>query len=123
MDRVLDYRFDSHGCTRVDNVCDLAAWILEDVPGWNRDAIDAGIARGHLKLINLPHRMPVAWVPLPVGWPAMAPSISATMSISTTKGSIAMRSLTSPPAISSRAKLFASWKIRQNSHLDAAKRY
>ena len=27
-----DYRFDSHGCTRVDNVRDLAAWILEDVP-------------------------------------------------------------------------------------------
>ena len=27
-----DYRFDSHGCTRVDNVRDLAAWILQDVP-------------------------------------------------------------------------------------------
>ena len=39
-----DYRFDSHGCTRVDNVRDLAAWILDDVPGWNRAAIDAGIA-------------------------------------------------------------------------------
>src|SRR5271170_4316038 len=35
-----DYRFDSHGCTRVDNVRDLAAWILEDMPGWNRAAID-----------------------------------------------------------------------------------
>jgi hypothetical protein len=52
-----------------------------------------------------------------LGGPAMAPSISATMSMSTTKSSIAMRSLTSPPAVSSRAKLFASW-IRQNSHLD-----
>ena len=27
-----DYRFDSHGCTRVDNVRDLAAWILQDGP-------------------------------------------------------------------------------------------
>ena len=62
-----DYRFDSHGCTRVDNVRDLAAWILEDVPPWNRAAIDAGIAAGKLKIINLPHKMPVAWVYL-TGW-------------------------------------------------------
>jgi murein L,D-transpeptidase YcbB/YkuD len=62
-----DYRFDSHGCTRVDNVRDLAAWILEDVPGWNRAAIDAGIATGERKVINLPHKMPVAWVYL-TGW-------------------------------------------------------
>ncbi len=62
-----DYRFDLHGCTRVDNVRDLAAWILQDVPGWNRAAIDAGIAAGGLKVVNLPHRMPVAWVYL-TGW-------------------------------------------------------
>jgi L,D-transpeptidase YcbB len=63
-----DYRFDSHGCTRVDNVRDLAAWILEDgPPGWNRAAIDAGIANGVLKVINLPHRIPVAWIYL-TGW-------------------------------------------------------
>jgi L,D-transpeptidase YcbB len=63
-----DYRFDSHGCTRVDNVRDLAAWILEDgPPGWNRAAIDAGIAAGVLKVINLPHRVPVAWVYV-TGW-------------------------------------------------------
>jgi L,D-transpeptidase YcbB len=62
-----DYRFDSHGCTRVDNVRDLAAWILEDVPGWNRAAIDAGIATATLKIINLPRKIPVAWVYL-TGW-------------------------------------------------------
>ena len=62
-----DYRFNSHGCTRVDNVRDLAAWILDDVPGWNRAAIDAGIAAGVLKVVNLPHKMPVAWVYL-TGW-------------------------------------------------------
>ena len=62
-----DYRFDSHGCTRVDNVRDLATWILDDVPGWNRAAIDAGIAAGALKVVNLPHKMPVAWVYL-TGW-------------------------------------------------------
>jgi len=58
-----DYRFDSHGCTRVDNVRDLAAWILEDgPPGWNRAAIDAGIATGVRRAINLPRKMPVAWI-------------------------------------------------------------
>jgi len=62
-----DYRFDSHGCSRVDNVRDLAAWILSDVPGWNRAAIDAGIATGERRAINLPHKMPVAWVYL-TGW-------------------------------------------------------
>jgi L,D-transpeptidase YcbB len=62
-----DYRFDSHGCTRVDNVRDLAAWILDDVPPWNRPAIDACIAAGGLKIINLPRKMPVAWVYL-TGW-------------------------------------------------------
>jgi murein L,D-transpeptidase YcbB/YkuD len=62
-----DYRFDSHGCTRVDNVRDLAAWILDDVPGWNRAAIDAGIAAAQPRVINLPHKIPVAWVYL-TGW-------------------------------------------------------
>jgi L,D-transpeptidase YcbB len=63
-----DYRFDSHGCTRVDNVRDLAAWILADnPPGWDRAAIDAGIAAGTTKIINLPHKIPVAWVYL-TGW-------------------------------------------------------
>jgi murein L,D-transpeptidase YcbB/YkuD len=63
-----DYRFDSHGCTRVDNVRDLATWILQDgPPGWDRAAIDAGIATGVLKVINLPRKIPVAWVYL-TGW-------------------------------------------------------
>jgi L,D-transpeptidase YcbB len=63
-----DYRFDSHGCTRVDNVRDLAAWILQDnPPGWDRAAIDTGIAAGPTKIINLPHKIPVAWVYL-TGW-------------------------------------------------------
>ena len=61
--------FDTHGCTRVDNIRDLAAWILEDVPGWDRAAIDAGIATGHLKVVNLPRRIPVAWVYV-TGWVA-----------------------------------------------------
>jgi murein L,D-transpeptidase YcbB/YkuD len=58
-----DYRFDSHGCSRVDNVRDLAAWLLqEEMPKWNRAAIDAAIATGERLDIPLPKKVPVAWI-------------------------------------------------------------
>jgi murein L,D-transpeptidase YcbB/YkuD len=58
-----DYRFDSHGCSRVDNVRDLAAWLLsEELPKWNRAAIDAAIATGQRQDIVLPKKVPVAWI-------------------------------------------------------------
>jgi murein L,D-transpeptidase YcbB/YkuD len=58
-----DYRFDSHGCSRVDNVRDLAAWLLqEEMPKWTRAAIDAAIATGQRQDIALPKKVPVAWI-------------------------------------------------------------
>src|SRR5215475_6576967 len=57
-----DYRFDSHGCSRVDNVRDLATWLLRDQPKWNRAAIDATIAAGQHLDIPVSKRVPVAWV-------------------------------------------------------------
>lgn len=58
-----DYRFDSHGCSRVDNVRDLAAWLMqEEMPKWNRAAIDAAIATGQHQEIPLPKKVPVAWI-------------------------------------------------------------
>ena len=57
-----DYRFDSHGCSRVDNVRDLAAWLLKDQPQWNRAAIDAAIATGARQDIHLSKKVPVAWI-------------------------------------------------------------
>src|ERR1700730_16412341 len=63
-----DYRFDSHGCSRVDNVRDLAAWLLqEEMPKWNRAAIDAAIATGQHEEVALPKKVPVAWIYL-TGW-------------------------------------------------------
>jgi murein L,D-transpeptidase YcbB/YkuD len=62
-----DYRFDSHGCSRVDNVRDLAAWLLMDLPHWNRASIDAAIASGQREDIHLPKKVPVAWIYL-TGW-------------------------------------------------------
>jgi len=58
-----DYRFDSHGCSRVDNVRDLAAWLLsEEMSKWNRAAIDAAITTGAHQEIALPKKVPVAWI-------------------------------------------------------------
>jgi L,D-transpeptidase YcbB len=62
-----DYRFDSHGCARVDNVRDLAAWVLKDLPKWNRQEIDTVIASGAREAIHLPKKIPVAWIYL-TGW-------------------------------------------------------
>jgi murein L,D-transpeptidase YcbB/YkuD len=57
-----DYRFDSHGCSRVDNVRDLAAWLLKDQPHWSRPAIDAAIATGQHQEVAMTRKVPVAWI-------------------------------------------------------------
>ena len=57
-----DYRFDSHGCSRVDNVRDLAAWLLKDQPQWTRAAIDAAIATGQRQDVRMLKKVPVAWI-------------------------------------------------------------
>jgi murein L,D-transpeptidase YcbB/YkuD len=62
-----DYRFHSSGCARVESPRDLAAWLLEDNPGWGRREIDAAIANGQRSDIRLAHKVPVAWVYL-TGW-------------------------------------------------------
>jgi murein L,D-transpeptidase YcbB/YkuD len=62
-----DVRFDSHGCVRVDNVRDLAAWLLEETPNWERAQIDAAIATGVRQNVKLEKKVPVAWIYL-TGW-------------------------------------------------------
>src|SRR4029077_4913186 len=58
-----DYRFDSHGCSRVDNVRGLATWLLQaEIPKWNRAALDAAIATGQRQDIPLPKKGPVALI-------------------------------------------------------------
>ncbi len=56
-----DRRFNSSGCVRVQDVRDLAAWILQGT-GTDRKAIDAGIATGDRKDIRPRAPIPVAWV-------------------------------------------------------------
>ena len=62
-----DYRFDSHGCGRVENVRDLAVWLLQDSSKWARPEIDAAIAAGRREDIKLQRKVPVAWIYL-TGW-------------------------------------------------------
>jgi murein L,D-transpeptidase YcbB/YkuD len=63
----VDYRFQSSGCTRVEDPRALAAWLLADTPGWGRREIDAAIARGERLDLRLTRKVPVAWVYL-TGW-------------------------------------------------------
>jgi L,D-transpeptidase YcbB len=62
-----DYRFQSSGCTRVENPRDLATWVLEETPGWSRREIDAAIAKGQKLDVRVARKIPVAWVYL-TGW-------------------------------------------------------
>jgi L,D-transpeptidase YcbB len=62
-----DYRFQSSGCTRVEDPRALAAWLLADNPGWGRKEIDAAIAKSERMDVRLTHKVPVAWVYL-TGW-------------------------------------------------------
>jgi murein L,D-transpeptidase YcbB/YkuD len=62
-----DYRFQSSGCTRVEDPRAFAAWLLADNPGWGRREIDATIAKGERTDVRLTHKIPVAWIYL-TGW-------------------------------------------------------
>lgn len=63
-----DARHLSHGCVRIPNAVELAAYLLRDDPNWTREKIDAAIARGKNRGIALARPMPVhivydtAWV-------------------------------------------------------------
>jgi murein L,D-transpeptidase YcbB/YkuD len=45
----------------------LAAWVLEETPGWSRREIDAAIAKGQKVDVRVARKIPVAWVYL-TGW-------------------------------------------------------
>ncbi len=49
----------SSGCVRVQEIRDLAAWLLKDDPDWSRARIDAAIAGGRLTEAALPAPVPI----------------------------------------------------------------
>ncbi len=63
-----DVRFHSSGCARVENVRDLAAWLLKDTQ-FDRNSIDMAISTDERFDIKLPKSVPVAWVYM-TGWAA-----------------------------------------------------
>ena len=52
-------RFESSGCVRVQNVRDLATWILKETPGWGRSRIEATIKTGVNTPIKLATEVPI----------------------------------------------------------------
>jgi L,D-transpeptidase YcbB len=57
-----DFRYDSSGCCRVQNVQDLVAWLLKDTTGWGPDHIEQAIKSGDQVNANLTKPVPLHWV-------------------------------------------------------------
>ena len=56
------YRFLSHGCTRVQNVRELVNWLLMETPNWGRADIDGIIKSGDRKDARVAKPVPLYWV-------------------------------------------------------------
>lgn len=52
-----DYRFDSSGCVRVQNVRQLVTWLLAGNPGWNRNQVEAMFNSGERLDVNVASRV------------------------------------------------------------------
>jgi murein L,D-transpeptidase YcbB/YkuD len=62
-----DMRYASSGCVRVEDVRDLAAWVLAGTPGGSRNDIEAGIASGQRMDIRAARPVAVIWMYM-TGW-------------------------------------------------------
>ncbi|MFZ3361544.1 MAG: L,D-transpeptidase family protein [Xanthobacteraceae bacterium] len=57
-----DFRYDSSGCCRVQNVQDLVVWLLDGTKGWGPDHIQQAINSGDQVNANLTKPVPLHWV-------------------------------------------------------------
>jgi murein L,D-transpeptidase YcbB/YkuD len=57
-----DFRYDSSGCVRVQNVRELVYWLLDETPSWGRTSIDQAIKSGAREDARLAHPVPLYWV-------------------------------------------------------------
>jgi murein L,D-transpeptidase YcbB/YkuD len=56
-----DYRFDSSGCVRIQNIRELIVWLLRDTPGQTRETID-GEFRSYERIdVKLAQPVQVSW--------------------------------------------------------------
>ena len=54
-----EFRFNSSGCVRIQNIRELITWLLRDTPGWNREMIDDMFKNGQRLDVKLPQQVPV----------------------------------------------------------------
>jgi len=64
-----DFRYDSSGCCRVQNVQALVVWLLEGTKGWTSDKIEQAIKSGDQVNVSLTKPIPLHWVYV-TGWSA-----------------------------------------------------
>jgi murein L,D-transpeptidase YcbB/YkuD len=57
-----DFRYDSSGCCRVQNVRQLVYWLLDQTKGWPPAAIDEAIESGNQINTRLARPVPLHWV-------------------------------------------------------------
>lgn len=57
-----DFRYDSSGCCRVQNVQDLVIWLLDGTKGWGADHVVAAVKSGDQVNISLTKPVPLHWV-------------------------------------------------------------
>lgn len=57
-----EFRFDSSGCVRIQNIRELITWLLRDTPGWSREQIDVMFRNGERLDVKLEKQVPVFWV-------------------------------------------------------------
>ena len=57
-----DFRYNSSGCCRVQNVQDLVVWLLDGTKGWGLDHITQAIKSGDQVNANLTKPVPLHWV-------------------------------------------------------------
>ena len=56
-----EFRFDSSGCVRVQNIRDLIIWILRDTPGQTPEMIDAQFRDGQRLDVKVENPVPLFW--------------------------------------------------------------
>ena len=58
-----EFRFDSSGCVRIQNIRELIVWLLRDTPDWSRDQIDAAFRSGERidAKLDKKKQVPVFW--------------------------------------------------------------
>jgi murein L,D-transpeptidase YcbB/YkuD len=57
-----DYRFDSSGCVRIQNIRELIPWILRDTPNQSPDMIEEEFRNGQRLDVKVVNPVPLHWV-------------------------------------------------------------